>query len=292
MKKTVLALAILAASTAASAQISFTISDTGYGRITLGESVQPDVVYQEPRTVYQTYQNYEPVYVRVPVQQQQNWSRYCASYNLCNRPVYFVQESWYQSETRNNDDFEERREEARAEARAERRRLQEEAREARENRKDYRRDERYGHRDEVDYKTRWVHAANEGQSFTLNGTATVRYGANGKFVQKNVTNAGACTNAFFGSDPAPNVRKECDVLTRDNHDSRHDDYRTRWVFEANEGQSFTLNGTATVRYGANGKFVQKNVTNAGACTNAFFGRDPAPNVRKQCDVLTRYTRSN
>ena len=41
--------------------------------------------------------NGQPVYLRVPSNQRQNWSRYCGQYNACNRQVNFVQDGWYNS---------------------------------------------------------------------------------------------------------------------------------------------------------------------------------------------------
>src|SRR3982750_4596657 len=39
-----------------------------------------------------------------------------------------------------------------------------------------------------------------------------------------------------------------------------------WTQIASEGQSFTVSGTQTVRYGAGSNWVQKSVTNSGQCT--------------------------
>jgi len=59
--------------------------------------------------------------------------------------------------------------------------------------------------------TTWTKIATEGQSFSVSGVQTVRYGANGSFVTKSVSSTGKCSNAFFGSDPAVGVKKECDL---------------------------------------------------------------------------------
>ena len=55
---------------------------------------------------------------------------------------------------------------------------------------------------------------------------------------------------------------------------------------ANEGESFTVTGTGTVRYGAGTTFVEKSVTGAGQCTNDFFGSDPVPGTGKACFLFT------
>lgn len=54
---------------------------------------------------------------------------------------------------------------------------------------------------------------------------------------------------------------------------------------ANEGESFTVTGTGTVRYGAGTRFVEKSVTGAGQCTSAFFGSDPAVGTVKTCSLF-------
>jgi hypothetical protein len=58
---------------------------------------------------------------------------------------------------------------------------------------------------------------------------------------------------------------------------------TTWTKIASESQSFTVNGTQTVRYGAGSSWITKSVTNGGQCTNAYFGGDPAYGVVKQCE---------
>ena len=37
----------------------------------------------------------EPYYVRVPPGHRKNWKRYCGQYGACGRPVYFVDNRWY-----------------------------------------------------------------------------------------------------------------------------------------------------------------------------------------------------
>ena len=50
-----------------------------------------------------------------------------------------------------------------------------------------------------------------------------------------------------------------------------------------EGQSFSLAGSTTVQYGANGNWISKTLS-AGQCTNEFFGSDPAVGIVKSCVV--------
>ncbi len=51
---------------------------------------------------------------------------------------------------------------------------------------------------------------------------------------------------------------------------------------ANEGESFTVTGTGTVRYGTAAKYVEKTVTGMGQCSNEFFGDDPIVGTAKAC----------
>ena len=57
-----------------------------------------------------------------------------------------------------------------------------------------------------------------------------------------------------------------------------------WTRIAGESQKFSLSSLKTVRYGANGQYVQKTVSGTGYCTNTFFGRDPMYGIYKTCDV--------
>ncbi len=54
-----------------------------------------------------------------------------------------------------------------------------------------------------------------------------------------------------------------------------------WTFCANETGQCSFTGTANVRYGANGSYFYKILTNGISCTNAIFG-DPLSGTVKQC----------
>jgi GDSL-like Lipase/Acylhydrolase family len=61
-----------------------------------------------------------------------------------------------------------------------------------------------------------------------------------------------------------------------------------WVKIADEKTSFTVSGTKTVRFGADTRWIEKEVTDKGECNRYFFnnGTDPAPGVLKRCEVLS------
>ncbi|OXM82575.1 Ig-like domain-containing protein [Paenibacillus rigui] len=51
---------------------------------------------------------------------------------------------------------------------------------------------------------------------------------------------------------------------------------------ASEGQPCTFTGTKVVRYGANGSYLYKMLTNSATCNTTTFGGDPAYMVAKSC----------
>jgi hypothetical protein len=89
----------LSAAAGARAQnLSLQLGQTGYyGSIDLGNLNRPPVIYQQPMVIHMIpqYQNAAPIYMRVPPGHAKKWSKHCAAYNACGRPVYFVQDSWY-----------------------------------------------------------------------------------------------------------------------------------------------------------------------------------------------------
>ena len=54
--------------------------------------------------------------------------------------------------------------------------------------------------------------AQEGENFVVPASARVRYGAGDRWVEKIVRGPASCTNEFFGTDPAPHVRKSCTII--------------------------------------------------------------------------------
>jgi hypothetical protein len=97
----------VAAMLAASATLSFSAAgaDVGvsvsvgqpgfYGRIDIGSFPRPVLVYPDPIVVRPVGVVYEPIYLHVPPGQAKKWHSYCGQYNACGRPVYFVQDRWY-----------------------------------------------------------------------------------------------------------------------------------------------------------------------------------------------------
>jgi len=123
----------------------------------------------------------------------------------------------------------------------------------------------------------WSQIASEGQTFSVSGTQVVRYGSGSAWVTLAVTNGGACTNEFFGSDPLVGIVKHCDVATAGT---------VAWAIVALEGQPFAVLGTQTVRYGNGSTWIARSFSGGGQCTNEFFGSDPLYGIVKQCEVAT------
>jgi parallel beta-helix repeat protein len=131
----------------------------------------------------------------------------------------------------------------------------------------------------------WTFCANEGGYCTFSGTQQVRYGANGVYVYKTLTDGTTCTNSVFG-DPIYGAAKQCYV-----GGSATVAPSGSWNFCANEGGYCGFSGTLQVRYGANEVYVYKTLTGGTACTNSVFG-DPAYGVAKHCDVAGTATTSS
>ena len=81
---------------AADVGVSINISQPGfYGRIDLGHTPAPMVIYPQPVVIQPVPMPMRPIYLRVPPGHEKHWGKHCWRYNACNQPVYFVQENWY-----------------------------------------------------------------------------------------------------------------------------------------------------------------------------------------------------
>jgi Flp pilus assembly pilin Flp len=56
-----------------------------------------------------------------------------------------------------------------------------------------------------------------------------------------------------------------------------------WTYCATEHQVCAFSGTKTIRYGENGTYVTRSLTNGTPCENVVFG-DPLVGVLKHCDI--------
>ena len=102
MKRFLCMLAVAAIATPAFAQdvgVSVSVGQPGfYGRIDMGDLGRPPaLLYAQPIVVTPGPVGVvrPPIYLRVPPGHARHWRQYCARYNACGQPVYFVQDSWY-----------------------------------------------------------------------------------------------------------------------------------------------------------------------------------------------------
>jgi hypothetical protein len=80
--------------------VSIGVNQPGfYGRVDIGRvGVQPVLVYPQPVLVAPPPRVVvvpQPIYMHVPPGHAKNWRKHCARYDACGRPVYFVQQDWY-----------------------------------------------------------------------------------------------------------------------------------------------------------------------------------------------------
>lgn len=118
----------------------------------------------------------------------------------------------------------------------------------------------------------------EGATFTVGASTVVRFGAGARWIEKRLTGTATCSNAFFGTDPAPGIFKSCVVGAATTTPP------APGSFLASEYTPFTVSAATLVRYGTTARWVEKTVTGTATCGNAFFGTDPAPGILKSCVV--------
>lgn len=119
--------------------------------------------------------------------------------------------------------------------------------------------------------------ANENGTCSLAEPAMIAYGAAGAYAYRRVHDGRVdCTNAAFGKDPLYGVVKGCYVAPAGGP--------AGWTQCAPENSTCSAGTPRTLVYGARGAFLTRWVTEPVSCTNATFGGDPIPGVRKTCYV--------
>ena len=87
-----------AACAAADVGVSINIGEPGfYGQINIGRLPAPPVIYSQPVLIVPAPNAVRPspIYLRVPPGHAKHWNKHCREYDACGRPVYFVQDRWY-----------------------------------------------------------------------------------------------------------------------------------------------------------------------------------------------------
>lgn len=140
---------------------------------------------------------------------------------------------------------------------------------------------------EVEDGGEWVACANEGDTCRVPGATRVRYGAEGRYAERAVSQSIACNNGVFG-DPMVGTAKQCEYrrLSTGSAGGTAVDAGLPWRACAREGERCSFRGGAMLRYGAGGRYAYREAVNGVACNNESFGIDPAPDLAKRCEVLT------
>jgi hypothetical protein len=75
-----------------SATVGGVVAPGVYGQINIGNAPPPPVLYAQPVIVTPpaVLVQQPPLYLYVPPGHAKHWSKHCAQYNACGRPVYFV----------------------------------------------------------------------------------------------------------------------------------------------------------------------------------------------------------
>jgi hypothetical protein len=95
---TIMIILVSVSAQAADVGVSVSVGQPGfYGHIDIGNFPQPEVIYARPVMIQPVPAGvvYQPIYVHVPPGHEKKWSKHCAKYNACGRPVYFVKDRWY-----------------------------------------------------------------------------------------------------------------------------------------------------------------------------------------------------
>ena len=128
----------------------------------------------------------------------------------------------------------------------------------------------------------WTHCASENEYCRVPGTARMRYGADNRYVYRNVTGDVLCSAKVFG-DPAYGEHKTCEYQAA-GRGYENVNHGRGWEYCGSEGGYCSFSGPGEVRYGINGKFVVRHAINGIPCALSAFGRDPAYGENKQCFV--------
>lgn len=86
---------------AADVGVSISVGQPGfYGQIDIGNLPRPPLIFPQPVVIRMApeFVAAPPIYLHVPPGHEKHWSKHCARYNACGRPVYFVRDDWYNNE--------------------------------------------------------------------------------------------------------------------------------------------------------------------------------------------------
>jgi len=94
-----LLLATIVATSSAAPAIATEIGQPDfYGRLEVDGYPQPQLIYRQPITIGRAPGERPPIYLRVPTNHVEHWSKRCLDYNACDERVFFVSDTWYKRE--------------------------------------------------------------------------------------------------------------------------------------------------------------------------------------------------
>lgn len=157
--------------------------------------------------------------------------------------------------------------------------------------------------------SRWVPCAREDGYCDLPYPTTVRFGADGRYLEARASGGIECSRRRFGGDPASGRIKTCFYLAgrpdpgyfggradpgyfggrpmpRREPEYAYRPRGERWVYCAPENGTCSVPYPTRVRYGAAGRFAETRTGGAIPCINDVFG-DPIDGVEKACFFLER-----
>ena len=122
------------------------------------------------------------------------------------------------------------------------------------------------------------------------GTRFTRYNRAGQVLQSveangrqtQVSGPAVCSSNLFGVDPAPGAAKRCERADTAGPQAGEG----RWSELGAEGSVLQASGTWEVRYGADTRWIVRQVTGSFTCGLAYFGTDPAVGTPKRCQRNT------
>lgn len=144
---------------------------------------------------------------------------------------------------------------------------------------------RWGSSNNGGYRSGWTTCAREGEYCRVDGAARVRYGADNRYVYRNVNGSVLCSERVFG-DPAYGVHKTCEFEASGSGygGGYGGGNRGSWEYCGSEDGYCSFSGPGEVRYGVNGRYVVRRAINGLPCNVKTFGSDPAVGQHKQCHV--------
>lgn len=128
----------------------------------------------------------------------------------------------------------------------------------------------------------WNECSQENGHCNFEGTRVIRYGAIGRYHYNIGTNTKDCNNRVFG-DPMIGIVNMIGIVKKCYYSEALNSNVNNWKRCSNENSHCSFTGSAIVKYGANGAFFYRRVSNGINCNNSEFG-DPLKGIFKFCEI--------